>query len=255
MLWNVEEHRYGLSQEKHELKRELSSPLSTAVAEELSFLQKFWELQSKMLTVRSHEQEHKYSSTALQWLTLDTSIAYWMHPKSNAQIHLLPNSVIWGSSSLALIAYLVTLIFYLLRRRRCIYDIPEGLWEQFSITGWVLAGGWMFNFLPYLLTDKPLFLYHYLPAATLQTLLIPAMLSHFADCFLRSKISRHLLTALTLAILASAIQNHRMLCPLSLGFPPLQSHELAQLQELHSWELLIRQQRTPGYSLQNNTSD
>uniref|UniRef100_A0A8C4WU45 Protein O-mannosyl-transferase C-terminal four TM domain-containing protein n=1 Tax=Eptatretus burgeri TaxID=7764 RepID=A0A8C4WU45_EPTBU len=125
MLWNVEEHRYGLSQEKHELKRELSSPLSTAVAEELSFLQKFWELQSKMLTVRSHEQEHKYSSTALQWLTLDTSIAYWMHPKSNAQIHLLPNSVIWGSSSLALIAYLVTLIFYLLRRRRCIYDIPE----------------------------------------------------------------------------------------------------------------------------------
>ena len=39
--------------------------------------------QWRMLTVRSDDSEHKYSSTPLDWVTLDTSIAYWLHPRTS----------------------------------------------------------------------------------------------------------------------------------------------------------------------------
>lgn len=40
-------------------------------------------LQWRMLTVRSDDSEHKYSSTPLEWVTLDTNIAYWLHPRTS----------------------------------------------------------------------------------------------------------------------------------------------------------------------------
>lgn len=43
-----------------------------------------------------------------------------------AQIHLLGNVVIWASASLATLAYVLLFLWYLLRRRRHICDLPEG---------------------------------------------------------------------------------------------------------------------------------
>lgn len=40
-------------------------------------------LQWRMLTVRGDDSEHKYSSTPLDWVMLDTSIAYWLHPRTS----------------------------------------------------------------------------------------------------------------------------------------------------------------------------
>lgn len=42
-------------------------------------------LQWRMLTVRSDDSEHKYSSTPLDWVTLDTNIAYWLHPRTSVR--------------------------------------------------------------------------------------------------------------------------------------------------------------------------
>lgn len=44
-------------------------------------------LQWRMLTVRSDDSEHKYSSSPLDWITLDTSIAYWLHPRTSVSTH------------------------------------------------------------------------------------------------------------------------------------------------------------------------
>lgn len=38
--------------------------------------------QWKILTLKSEDTEHKYSSSALDWITMDTNIAYWLHPTS-----------------------------------------------------------------------------------------------------------------------------------------------------------------------------
>lgn len=46
-----------------------------------------FEQQWKMLTVKNEESEHKYSSSPLEWITMDTNIAYWLHPSSNVCQH------------------------------------------------------------------------------------------------------------------------------------------------------------------------
>lgn len=44
-------------------------------------------LQWKMLTLKNEEDlEHKYSSTPLEWVTLDTNIAYWLHPRTSVSV-------------------------------------------------------------------------------------------------------------------------------------------------------------------------
>lgn len=114
----------------------------------------------------------------------------------------------WASANAAALAYLCLSLWYLLRRRRRIYDIPEGLpalclcvqvepvacsalrshllspadaWQLWMSAGGICAGGWAVNYLPFFLMEKTLFLYHYLPAVTFQILLIPVVLQHLSD--------------------------------------------------------------------------
>ncbi|XP_034520609.1 protein O-mannosyl-transferase 1 isoform X4 [Ailuropoda melanoleuca] len=103
MVWNVEEHRYGKSQEQKERELELHSPAQMDFSRNLSFMARFLELQWRMLTVKSDGSEHKYSSSPLDWVTLDTSIAYWLHPRTSVQARrrrgLVPLSGRWLAGS------------------------------------------------------------------------------------------------------------------------------------------------------------
>uniref|UniRef100_A0A8C2WLP6 Protein O-mannosyl-transferase 1 n=1 Tax=Cyclopterus lumpus TaxID=8103 RepID=A0A8C2WLP6_CYCLU len=176
--WTVEEHRYGTSQEQKEREAELHSPTHIDVDRKMSFWAKFLELQWKMLTVKQEDSEHKYSSSPLEWITMETNIAYWLHSSTNAQIHLIGNPVSWGVAHLSLLAYQLLAAVYLLRRRRGLKDLPDGVWAQFVCLGCVCVGGWLVNFVPFLLMEKTLFLYHYLPALCYLHLLSPALLEH-----------------------------------------------------------------------------
>ncbi|XP_007942533.1 protein O-mannosyl-transferase 1 [Orycteropus afer afer] len=84
MVWNVEEHRYGKGQEQKERELELHSSTQVDISRNLSFMARFTELQWRMLTLRTENSEHKYSSSPLEWVTLDTNIAYWLHPRTNS---------------------------------------------------------------------------------------------------------------------------------------------------------------------------
>lgn len=105
-----------------------------------------------MLTLKQEHSEHKYSSTPLDWLTMETNIAYWLHSSTNvrarphthtfctytvaqfchwlfvsqAQIHLIGNPVSWAMANLSLLAYQLLAFVYLLRRRRGFKDLPDG---------------------------------------------------------------------------------------------------------------------------------
>jgi dolichyl-phosphate-mannose--protein O-mannosyl transferase len=48
------------------------------------------------------------------------------NPAQQAQIFLVGNLAIWYSGTASVAVYLVLLGFYLLRRRRLCYDLPEG---------------------------------------------------------------------------------------------------------------------------------
>uniref|UniRef100_A0A8C9DPP1 Dolichyl-phosphate-mannose--protein mannosyltransferase n=1 Tax=Prolemur simus TaxID=1328070 RepID=A0A8C9DPP1_PROSS len=238
--WNVEEHRYGKSQEQKERELELHSPTQVDISRNLSFMARFSELQWKMLTLRSDDSEHKYSSTPLEWVTLDTNIAYWLHPRTSAQIHLLGNVVIWASGSLATAAYALLFLWYLLRRRRHVCDLPEDAWQRWVLAGAVCAGGWAVNYLPFFLMEKTLFLYHYLPALTFQILLLPVVLQHINDHLCRSQLQRNLLSALVVAWCSSACLVSNALRPLTYGDKELSADELKALRWKDSWDILIR---------------
>ncbi|XP_024048834.1 protein O-mannosyl-transferase 1 isoform X2 [Terrapene carolina triunguis] len=181
ILWNVEEHRYGKSQEQKEREVELHSPTQADISKNLSFVARFTELQWKILTLKNEDTEHKYSSSPLDWITMDTNIAYWFHPLSGAQIHLIGNVLTWASANVATLVYVCLFLWYLLRRRRKICDIPEDAWRLWVSAGGLCVGGWAVNYLPFFMMEKTLFLYHYLPALTFQILLIPVVLQHLTD--------------------------------------------------------------------------
>ncbi|XP_075041363.1 protein O-mannosyl-transferase 1 isoform X2 [Mixophyes fleayi] len=242
LVWNVEEHRYGKSQEQSELEQELHTPAQMDVGRNLSFMARFWELQWKILTMRSDSPEHKYSSSPLAWVTLDTSIAYWLHPKSTAQIQLLGNPVIWYSANVGVAVYTALLLYYLLRRRRAIYDIPQGSWQALQLTGILCLGGWAVNYLPFFLMEKTLFLYHYLPALTCQILLLPPLFEHTHQHLIRSDALQNTFSALLLVWMSSVVLTYSKLSPLTYGDPPLSPAELKSLRWKDTWDILIRKQ-------------
>lgn len=240
MVWNVEEHRYGKSQEQKERELELHLPTQVDISRNLSFMARFSELQWKMLTLKNEDSEHKYSSTPLEWVTLDTNIAYWLHPRTSAQIHLLGNIVIWTSASLATVAYTLLFFWYLLRRRRSICDLPEDAWSHWVLAGALCTGGWALNYLPFFLMERMLFLYHYLPALTFQILLLPIVLQHVSDHLCRSQLQKNVFSALVVAWYSSACHVSNMLRPLTYGDTSLSPGELRALRWKDSWDILIR---------------
>ncbi|KAM7092574.1 protein O-mannosyl-transferase 1 isoform 2-T4 [Molossus nigricans] len=239
-VWTVEEHRYGRSQEQKERELELHSPTQMDVSRNLSFLARFSELQWRMLTMRSDDSEHKYSSTPLDWVTLDTNIAYWLHPRTSAQIHLLGNAVIWASAGLATALYALLFCWHLLRRQRRLCDLPEDSWLRWVLAGALCAGGWAVNYLPFLLMEKTLFLYHYLPALTFQILLLPVVLQHVGEHLCRSELQRSVFGALVVAWYSAACHVFDTLRPLTYGHKSLSPSELQALRWRESWDILIR---------------
>ncbi|GAA6235005.1 protein O-mannosyl-transferase 1 [Lates japonicus] len=238
--WTVEEHRYGTSQEQKEREAELHSPTHIDVDRKISFWAKFLELQWKMLTVKQEDSEHKYSSSPLEWITMETNIAYWLHSSTNAQIHLIGNPVSWGVANLSLLAYQLLAAVYLLRRRRGFKDLPDGVWCQFVCLGCVCVGGWVVNFVPFLLMEKTLFLYHYLPALCYLYLLSPALLEHAHTHLLSTVTHRRALCVCVAAMLLSIFLSYRTFCPLTYGSPELSANQLQGLRWRDTWDILYR---------------
>ncbi|KAM9810823.1 protein O-mannosyl-transferase 1 [Neosynchiropus ocellatus] len=240
--WSVEEHRYGTSQEQKEREAELHSPAYIDVNRKMSFWAKFVELQWKMLSVKQERTEHKYSSTPLEWITMETNIVYWLHPSTNAQIHLIGNPVSWCWAHLSLLTCLGLASVYLLRRRRGFKDMPDDVWGHFQVLSCVCVGGWLVNFAPFLLMEKTLFLYHYLPALCALHLLSPALLEHAHTHLLRGA-PRAGARVCTLLLFVAVFKSYHNFCPLTFGSLELSAKELQDLKWKKAWDILCRLNR------------
>ena len=85
-IWNVEEHRYTKDDEnKNSIERELfGAELIPEEPTDLSFMEKFLELQIKMLvTNQENVQNHNYASDPIEWPFLTRGIAYFISKTSN----------------------------------------------------------------------------------------------------------------------------------------------------------------------------
>jgi len=106
---------------------------------------------------------------------------------------LVGNLVIWLTASLSVLAYVAVLAFYLIRRRRQCFDIPEGkqkqskqlchllfldLFREYSDVGGLLLSAYLLHFLPFFFYDRTLFLHHYLTAYVFKLMLAAFVASH-----------------------------------------------------------------------------
>ncbi|CAG4998206.1 unnamed protein product [Parnassius apollo] len=136
-IWNVEEHRYTKAEDRRERERELvSAEMIPTAATQLTFWAKFMELQYKMIAHAADAPTgHMFASEPTEWPLLARSIAYWLSPHSNAQIHLIGNLVTWYAASLSVLFYSGLLALYAVRQRRTCNDLPPQASQKFYNAG------------------------------------------------------------------------------------------------------------------------
>ncbi|ELU05738.1 hypothetical protein CAPTEDRAFT_156082 [Capitella teleta] len=240
-IWNVEEHRYTRGQDEDEREKELKSAPPETSIQEIGFFAKFWELQLKMLFWNADaEREHRYSSSPYDWPTLDRNIAYWMNAKTNAQIHLLGNIVLWLSASVAVVVSCLLLITFLLMQRRNVMPITSDAWQMFTTDIEIFLGGYLLHFLPFFLTDSTLFLHHYLPALYFKLMLIAVLIEHVYS-FIWSPSLRTVFKMLVIVWVTAAINTFMTFLPITYGRHSLSKDLIRNLQWKDSWSFVLPQ--------------
>ncbi|XP_011176830.2 protein O-mannosyltransferase 1 [Zeugodacus cucurbitae] len=257
-IWNVEEHRYTKTQDQRERERQLlKAEMIPTKKTKLSFLAKFFELQTKMLWNTKQLDAHMYSSSPLEWPLLDKGIAYWVDTKTSSQIHLLGNIIIWYTGTAALIFYIILNVFYVLRRRRLCFDLPEREWHRFRQIGDIFLVAYFIHYLPYFTLDRALFLHNYLPAFLFKLLLLCYVLEHIdyllrLHCYGNCKFAVNgtlqpqriwLVRSYRLGILlwlTSVIWVFIKFLPLTYGIHKLSVHEVISLRWKDTWDFIIQ---------------
>ncbi|XP_049538959.1 protein O-mannosyltransferase 1 [Anopheles darlingi] len=243
-IWNVEEHRYTQHSDKKEvLNKLLTTEMIPTERTRLSFWNKFYELQMKMLLHADKVEGHMYSSEPHEWPLMDKGIAYWIDADSNAQIHLLGNVVLWYSATIAIALYVAFLVFYLIRRRRQFYDLEPAEWARFRMGGEILLVGYLLHYLPYFFVERTLFLYNYLPALLFKILLLCFTIDHTQMVLRKFVSSRPKLAGLFWAFVgvwfAGVLYFFRRYSALSYGMTALSADDVLELRLKDTWDLIV----------------
>ncbi|XP_061393560.1 protein O-mannosyltransferase 1 [Musca vetustissima] len=244
VIWNVEEHRYTRDSDRAERERKLmTAEMIPMEPTKLSFINKFLELQYKMLVHDTQVGNHMYSSDPLDWPLLSKGIAYWVSDKSNAQIHLLGNILIWYTCTLGIIVYFGLFIFYLLRRQRLCYDIDENEWNRLLTVGHIYFIGYLIHYIPYFTMDTTLFLHNYMPAFLYKVQLLCFVVDHIEYLLRRFYgSSKWIVNSYRLAVLTwfvAVISVYIRFLPISYGWKPLTIQDILDLRWKDTWDFVI----------------
>uniref|UniRef100_A0A182V2U2 Protein O-mannosyltransferase 1 n=1 Tax=Anopheles merus TaxID=30066 RepID=A0A182V2U2_ANOME len=243
-IWNVEEHRYTQHKDKKDvLNKLLATEMIPTEPTKLSFWNKFSELQLKMLLHADKLESHMYSSEPHEWPLMDKGIAYWIDGDSNAQVHLLGNLVIWYSATMAIVLYVAFLVFYLIRRRREIYDLEPVEWDRFRLGGEIFLAGYLIHYLPYFFMERTLFLYNYLPALLFKVMLLCFVVDH-CQLALRKFVKQSALVigifrAIVVAWFAGVLYFFQRYSVLSYGTTALSADDVLELRLKDTWDLIV----------------
>lgn len=129
------------------------------------FFGKFWELQQVMWRTNAGLVEsHAWDSRPNSWPILKRGINFW--GKDHRQIYLIGNPIVWWSSTLAIVAYVLFKGLAVLRWQRSYRDYDNVIFKRFDYEIGMSVLGWAFHYFPFYLMQRQLFLHHYFPALT-----------------------------------------------------------------------------------------
>ncbi|MCA9334948.1 hypothetical protein KC953_02280, partial [Candidatus Saccharibacteria bacterium] len=153
---------------------------------------------------------HPYASRWYTWPFEVRPIYYWQGQIDangmQGNIYLIGNPVVWWVSSLIGIC---TLVFLYIRprlvrkRRRIIY---------FALLGYV------FNFLPFVFIERPMFLYHYFFALLFSIILACCMISILYDRLSRTR-GRNVANSVYILLAGVVVTGFIYFIPISYGLP------------------------------------
>jgi dolichyl-phosphate-mannose-protein mannosyltransferase len=127
------------------------------------FLGKFWELNKVMWTTNAGlTDSHAWDSRPPSWPILKRGINFW--GKDHRQIYLMGNPVIWLSSTVAIVLWVVFKGLAVLRWQRGFKDYSNATFKRFDYDIGMTVLGWAFHYFPFFLMARQLFLHHYFPA-------------------------------------------------------------------------------------------
>ncbi|KAJ1553771.1 hypothetical protein HK405_006936 [Cladochytrium tenue] len=161
-VWYIEDVEHPMIVNGTEVGEEQQKPKGE---KQLSFLQKFLELQSAMIAHNAGlTKPHPYSSTPITWPFVVRGISYWETKEGLRQIYLLGNPLIWWASIVGVLMFSVMWVLdrILLRRGQDGFGISLRRWWDRGIGFMFIA--WLLHWLPFFLMGRMLFLHHYLPS-------------------------------------------------------------------------------------------
>lgn len=162
---------------------------------------------------------HPYSSLWWQWLMMKKPIFYWVN--NNAGIYFIGNPVVWWSTSLTFTCLLGYLIFSRARSLNQVRSVDR------NPEIWIPLAGYLISIIPLIPIQRPLFLYHYLPALTFS--LITGILWVDLAGFTKTGSLFHQRFSYFMVI-ACCISVFFLLSPVTYGLPPIGPY-----QTLLSW--------------------
>ena len=131
--------------------------------EQPGFFGKFWELQRVMWKTNAGLVEsHAWDSRPSSWPILRRGINFW--GKDHRQIYLVGNPVVWYTSTLAVVIYVLFKGIAVLRWQRSCNDYSNATFKRFDYEIGTAVLGWAFHYFPFYLMQRQLFLHHYFPA-------------------------------------------------------------------------------------------
>lgn len=127
------------------------------------FFGKFWELQQVMWRTNAGlVDSHAWDSRPESWPLLRRGINFW--GKHHTQIYLIGNPVVWWSSTLAIVTWVVFKGVAVLRWQRSYNDYSSNTFKRFDYEIGTYVLGWALHYFPFFLMQRQLFLHHYFPA-------------------------------------------------------------------------------------------
>ncbi|RCI17045.1 hypothetical protein L249_1829 [Ophiocordyceps polyrhachis-furcata BCC 54312] len=142
------------------------------------FLGKFWELQQVMWRTNAGLVEsHAWDSRPGSWPILRRGINFW--GKHHTQIYLIGNPIVWWSSTLAVVVWVLFKAMAVLRWQRSCNDYSSATFKRFDYEIGTYVLGWMLHYFPFYLMQRQLFLHHYFPALYFAVVALCQMLDYF----------------------------------------------------------------------------
>ncbi|XP_050670281.1 LOW QUALITY PROTEIN: protein O-mannosyltransferase 1 [Leptidea sinapis] len=241
-VWNVEEHRYTKAEDRGERERELVSAEMIPTAATQLVLGQVLGAAVQDGGPSTDALGHMFASEPHEWPLLQRSIAYWLSPSSNAQVHLIGNLVTWYAGTVSVLIYGGLLALYAIRNRRAISDLPPRASTRFYEGGFILFLGYWLHYLPYFFVDRTLFLHHYLPAYMFKILLLSFVIDHIYFVLHMHEKTRPFVQVFILATvvwMSYVILTFKKFSVLSYGNTDLTEIDLMNLRWKDTWDFIL----------------